>query len=87
MKKRLFALLLAAIMLMGMLAACGTGEPVNSDPADNTTEQGDDNAAATPVGNFVVPEGGYDGSAVTIKFYNTMGSNLRTVLDLSLIHI
>ncbi len=81
MKKRLFALLLAAIMLMGMLAACGTGEPTNSDPVDNTTEQGDNNAAATPVGNFVVPEGGYDGSAVTIKFYNTMGSNLRTVLD------
>ncbi len=34
-----------------------------------------------PGGNFVVPEGGYDGSAVTITFYNTMGSNLATVLD------
>ena len=32
--------------------------------------------------NFVVPEGGYDGSAVTIKFYHTMGQNLRDVLDL-----
>ena len=31
--------------------------------------------------NFVVPEGGYDGSAVTIKFYHTMGANLSTVLD------
>jgi len=31
--------------------------------------------------NFVVPENGYDGSEVTITFYNTMGSNLRTVLD------
>ena len=31
--------------------------------------------------NFKVPEGGYDGSAVTIKFYNTMGANLRAVLD------
>lgn len=30
--------------------------------------------------NFEVPEGGYDGSAVTITFYHTMGSNLRTVL-------
>lgn len=30
--------------------------------------------------NFEVPEGGYDGSEVTIKFYHTMGSNLRTVL-------
>lgn len=32
-------------------------------------------------GNFTVPEGGYDGSAVEITFYNTMGSNLSTVLD------
>ncbi len=30
--------------------------------------------------NFIVPEGGYDGSEVTIKFYHTMGSNLRDVL-------
>lgn len=31
--------------------------------------------------NFVVPEGGYDGSDVTIKFYHTMGSNLSDVLE------
>ena len=31
--------------------------------------------------DFVMPEGGYDGSAVTIKFYHTMGENLNTVLD------
>ena len=30
--------------------------------------------------NFDVPEGGYDGSEVTIKFYHTMGSNLHDVL-------
>ena len=33
-----------------------------------------------PTGNFVIPEGGYDGSEVTIKFYHTMGSNLSDVL-------
>ena len=32
--------------------------------------------------NFNVPEGGYDGSEVTITFYNTMGSNLASVLNL-----
>ena len=32
--------------------------------------------------DFVMPEGGYDGSAVTIKFYHTMGANLRDVLDI-----
>ena len=31
--------------------------------------------------NFDVPEGGYDGSEVTITFYHTMGSNLTEVLD------
>ena len=31
--------------------------------------------------DFVIPEGGYDGSAVTINFYHTMGANLREVLD------
>ena len=30
---------------------------------------------------FAVPAGGYDGSAVTISFYTTMGSNLTPVLD------
>ena len=31
--------------------------------------------------NFEVPEGGYDGSAVTITFSHTMGTNLTPVLD------
>ena len=30
--------------------------------------------------DFEVPEGGYDGSEVEIKFYHTMGQNLRDVL-------
>ena len=32
-------------------------------------------------GNFQVPDVGYDGSEVTIVFYNTMGANLSAVLD------
>lgn len=32
--------------------------------------------------NFDVPEGGYDGSEVTITFYHTMGQNLKDVLEL-----
>ena len=36
---------------------------------------------STAKSNFAVPEGGYDGSAVTITFYHTMGEALRTVLD------
>lgn len=33
------------------------------------------------VTEFVMPEGGYDGSKVTISFYNSMGQKLRPVLD------
>ena len=65
MKKRILAAVLLIVMLMSM-AACGAKNEVTP----NTT-----------VGNFVVPEGGYDGSAVTIKFYNTMGTNLTPVLE------
>ena len=65
MKKRIVAAVLLIVMLMSM-AACGAKNEVTT----NTT-----------VGNFVVPEGGYDGSAVTIKFYNTMGTNLTPVLE------
>lgn len=32
--------------------------------------------------DFEVPEGGYDGSEVEIKFYHTMGQNLRDVLKI-----
>ena len=35
----------------------------------------------TEMPEFVMPESGYDGSAVTITFKHTMGANLREVLD------
>ncbi len=84
MKKRIVAALLLVAMLMAMLAACGNTTPntpnTTNPPAvgDNTNEGGE---VEQSVGNFVVPEGGYDGSAVTITFYHTMGQNLRDVLD------
>ena len=31
--------------------------------------------------DFVMPEGGYDGSAVTIKFYHSMGAQLQEILN------
>ena len=36
---------------------------------------------ANVASDFVIPENGYDGSEVTIKFYHTMGANLREVLE------
>ena len=68
--KKIVSLLLLLAMVVG-LVACGTGKPAE------TTEPASNDAVA----NFVVPEGGYDGSEVTLKFYSTMGSNLVTVLN------
>ena len=70
MTKRIVAMLLLVAMLlsMTMLTACNTNGGSNSSG----------NASA---GNFTVPEGGYDGSEVTIKFGHTMGAKLQEVLD------
>ena len=86
MKKKLVAVLLMLTMLVTMLAGCGETPGKTETDAPKATEapqetQGGNEEVKKPVGNFTVPEGGYDGSAVTITFYNTMGSNLSTVLE------
>ena len=40
-----------------------------------------DKSTAAGMASFDVPEGGYDGSEVTIVFYHSMGAKLRGVLD------
>ncbi|MBQ8769036.1 MAG: extracellular solute-binding protein [Oscillospiraceae bacterium] len=65
--KRILALLLLVVMVIGLAACGGTKTPTGTTNAGTV--------------NFTVPEGGYDGSAVEIKFYHTMGANLREVLD------
>ena len=71
--KRIVAILMLAAMLLA-LTACGgsTGEvtPAATDASGNAI-----------LGNFVIPEGGYDGSEVTIKFGHTMGAKLQEVLN------
>ena len=69
MKKRILSALLAVVLLFGTFAMTGCGNTGTT--TGNQT-----------LSNFTVPEGGYDGSEVTIKFYHTMGSNLSTVLNL-----
>ena len=67
MKKIAAILLLVSIVLsIGMMAGCGTGNGGGNSVLKN---------------DFVIPEGGYDGSAVTITFSHTMGEALRSVLD------
>jgi len=78
MKKRLIASLMLVAMLLSLLAACGGNN--EAAPSTEPQQQGGEEVPQN-VGNFTVPEGGYDGSAVTITFYNTMGANLATVLE------
>ena len=71
MKRKLLAMLTLVVMLFStsLFTACGGGN------GDNNSEGG---------GEVQEQEGqqlAYDGSAVTLKFYHTMGQNLRDVLD------
>ncbi len=66
MKKITAILLIVNILLsFGMMAGCGVGGGGNQ----------------VLMNDFVIPDGGYDGSAVTITFSHTMGEPLRNVLN------
>ena len=91
MKKRIVSVLLVLVMLVGLMSACTANtDSGNTDSGNNGGNQVADNTTATgdttedvpqTVGNFAVPEVGYDGSEVTVVFYHTMGQSLRDVLD------
>ena len=92
MKKfKLTFILLLVMLLVGVLAGCGgdskvTGEFMDiNEVIENAMKLSGDSSSEqtyekTGTPNFAVPEGGYNGSKVEIKFYHTMGQNLRTVL-------
>lgn len=73
--KKLLAFLLLAAMLLGSFALTGCNIDLS---VDDATDAGEDLAIGKV---FDVDELTYDGSEVTIKFYHTMGQNLREVLD------
>ena len=82
MKKLVAVFLLLAMLCSLMLTACGGGTLPTTAPG--TTEGIPDlsNPEIEVKPDFVMPEGGFDTTKpVTIKFYHTMGENLRTVLD------
>ena len=68
MRRKLLSIMLVLVMILSM-TACSGGK------------KGTQKGQYGPGGNFEVPESGYDGSEVTIKFYHTMGANLATVLE------
>ena len=77
--KRIVSIIMLLALVMSLAACGGSNAPATEAPAQ--APQSSEAAPAT-VGNFAVPEGGYDGSEVTVVFYNTMGANLAAVLDL-----
>ena len=79
MIKRILAFSLALIMMMSLMTACGGNS--NNAQNNNSNVQNNNNNGTPIVGNFAVPDVGYDGSEVTITFYHTMGQNLRDVLE------
>lgn len=94
MKKFKLTFILVLVFAVTLtLAACG-GKDVNDDPdfmpisevIENAkklsaTQGSESDYTKTGTPNFNVPNGGYDGSVVEIKFYHTMGQNLSGVLE------
>lgn len=82
MKKIFLSILLLVAMLVNVVAlsgCMGTGDG----NGDSTNNGGNNNGAnATPPAQYNVQA--YDGSAVTIKFYTTMGQALKNVFESSL---
>ena len=79
MKKRIAAMLLAVIMLMSILAACGGNTAA---PAPTQAQvSGEVAETPAPAPAPAPAEVTYNGEPVTIKFYHTMGANLRAVLE------
>ena len=64
MKKKILTSFTGMVLLLGSLVGCGGGSSSGS-------------ASAV---DFVIPEGGYDGSAVKITFYHAMGQDLQDIL-------
>ncbi len=77
--KKIVSIMLLLAMLVSLVACGSSGTP--ADPSSDPSTSESTPAAPTAKANFEVPEGGYDGSEVTIRFYHTMGSNLVTVLN------
>ena len=85
MKLRIFAFFMAVILCFGCISlfGCDNGK-TDETTAEETTASAETTGEETTEAETDAPEitdEGYDGSAVTIVFYHTMGQNLRDVLE------
>ena len=83
--KKILSILLALAMMLSMLALVACDKGGNQGNQGNQGNNGNQGNTATgkPAGmaSFDVPEVGYDGSAVTVVFYHSMGAKLQGVLN------
>ena len=66
MKRIIASLLLVVVLLTGVIGSLSSCDFITGNKK--------------PAADFVMPEGGYDGSEITIKFYHTMGAALTSIL-------
>ena len=80
--KKILSILLAVAMLLSMFAlvACDKGNQGNQGNEGNEGNNGTDGKPAG-MASYDVPAVGYDGSAVTVVFYHSMGAKLQAVLN------
>lgn len=89
MKKRILSTILAVLLVLSavMMTACSNNADntvkEDNNKQDVTENNGQSAEAEAPkaVGNFEVPEVGYDGSEVTIKFYHTQGTKYTDMMN------
>lgn len=78
MKKRILSLLLVAVLGVSLCACNG---PATNDPSGDSGNVGSESGGENNPMLFEVPEGGYDGSEVTISFHHTLSSRYWSLLD------
>ncbi len=74
MNRKIIALLLLVSLCFSIVACTGSETPDNNDGPANTPSTSDKVL-------YEIPDGGYDGSSVTITFSHTMNQDLRSILD------
>ena len=78
MKKRILSLLLVVVLDVSLCACNG---PATNDPSGDSGNVGSESGGENNPMLFEVPEGGYDGSEVTISFHHTLSSRYWSLLD------
>ena len=79
--KKILSILLVLTMMLSMLALVACDNSGDSGNQGNNGSGNQNNGKPAGMASYDVPEVGYDGSAVTIVFYHSMGAKLQGVLN------